>query len=338
MKRKLFMILIAVFVFISFTKVNALELTQSMFDAAKASSGTEVDGIKHVDSYGEDKYFLAAGDYLLGEDISADSVTFSSGESTLDSNGKTLSGDIIVSTSTFTVSGNGNIDKIIAYPDGIVTINGGNYKDLLVSGGRMIVNDATVNNTMSYGYAIVVECGELEVNGGTFYGERGGGAFEKDDDSVLTSIVITGGTFEGGLLGFGGAPNGDNISISGGIFKGGQVALAMEVPTEEKANTILTDILASGYIYSPDITFDVDDLGDSFMTSTVQKEVAVVADTNATTPEQTIISEPTNPTEDTNTNSNPQTGDSILFYIIIFGLSLIGIVGVGFNLKKYKFN
>jgi len=39
-----------------------------------------------------------------------------------------------------------------------------------------------------------------------------------------------------------------------------------------------------------------------------------------------------------NTSSNPKTGDTILFYIAILGLSIIGLVGVGLYTRKRLFN
>jgi len=52
-------------------------------------------------------------------------------------------------------------------------------------------------------------------------------------------------------------------------------------------------------------------------------------------------SEPTTSTEDTTNNStsgNPQTGDNIMFYISMLGLSIIGLAGVGLYIKKRRFN
>ena len=40
----------------------------------------------------------------------------------------------------------------------------------------------------------------------------------------------------------------------------------------------------------------------------------------------------------TNTTNNPQTGDNIMFYISLLGISVIGLVGVGIYAKKKLFN
>ena len=41
---------------------------------------------------------------------------------------------------------------------------------------------------------------------------------------------------------------------------------------------------------------------------------------------------------DTQNISNPQTGDNILFYIGVLGLSVIGLAGAGLYIKKRRFN
>lgn len=52
-------------------------------------------------------------------------------------------------------------------------------------------------------------------------------------------------------------------------------------------------------------------------------------------------SEPTTSTEDTTNNltsGNPQTGDNVMFYISMLGLSIIGLAGVGLYIRKRRFN
>ena len=39
-----------------------------------------------------------------------------------------------------------------------------------------------------------------------------------------------------------------------------------------------------------------------------------------------------------NTISNPQTGDNVMFYISMLGLSVIGLAGIGFYVKKKRYN
>lgn len=46
----------------------------------------------------------------------------------------------------------------------------------------------------------------------------------------------------------------------------------------------------------------------------------------------------TNNKTDTKNISNPQTGDNILFYIGVLGLSVIGLAGAGLYTKKRRFN
>lgn len=51
------------------------------------------------------------------------------------------------------------------------------------------------------------------------------------------------------------------------------------------------------------------------------------------------ISNPTSTTTDTiNNTNNPQTGDSIMLYISMLGLSLIGLIGAGLYVRKKNFN
>ena len=38
------------------------------------------------------------------------------------------------------------------------------------------------------------------------------------------------------------------------------------------------------------------------------------------------------------TTNNPQTGDNIMFYIIMLGLSIIGLAGTGFYIRKKRYN
>ena len=47
--------------------------------------------------------------------------------------------------------------------------------------------------------------------------------------------------------------------------------------------------------------------------------------------------EETTPTQ-TNTTSNPKTGDNVMFYISMLGLSIIGLIGTGFYVIKKRFN
>lgn len=46
------------------------------------------------------------------------------------------------------------------------------------------------------------------------------------------------------------------------------------------------------------------------------------------------------PTNDDNSNitNNPQTGDNLMFYISMLGLSIIGLVGAGIYIKKKMYN
>ena len=39
-----------------------------------------------------------------------------------------------------------------------------------------------------------------------------------------------------------------------------------------------------------------------------------------------------------NTSSNPATGDNIMLYISMLGLSIIGLAGTGFYVRKKRYN
>ena len=59
---------------------------------------------------------------------------------------------------------------------------------------------------------------------------------------------------------------------------------------------------------------------------------------NNTTNDNSNNSDTTTSGTTTNNSSNPQTGDNVMFYISMLGLSIIGLAGVGIYTKKKRFN
>ena len=51
-----------------------------------------------------------------------------------------------------------------------------------------------------------------------------------------------------------------------------------------------------------------------------------------------LVGSNTETTTDTSTTSNPQTGDNVMFYISMLGLSVIGLAGAGLYIRKRRFN
>ena len=125
MKKKLFIALIAVFVFIPFVKVNALELTQTMIDDACTNSpDTDIGGLVcHID--GEDREItLLSGTHSLSEDVAA--YAFQA----FDADGNTISRSEAAVFSIVQRSGN---DKTVVVSDANSQITGGSLGGLLHS-------------------------------------------------------------------------------------------------------------------------------------------------------------------------------------------------------------
>ena len=342
MKKKLFIALIAVFVFIPFVKVNALELTQTMIDDACTNTpDTDIGGLVcHID--GEDREItLLSGTHSLSEDVAAYAFQAfdADGNTILNLNNHTLTGEIIVSyNNSLTINGPGTVTGSVVAEQGNITINGGTYNNgITMLLGKLIITDATVDSGSERMAVAIMDLSETTISGGTYTGTIAGvGVAEEGGYGNIKSITISGGTFTGGMTGLMlYSYDIDSIKLSGGTFTGGLYSILAVNDAEAKANTIFNDILADGYTYSPAMTFTTEYDGDDdiWASYTNQKELSVVQDTNSTpTPEET-----TNPSEDT-TTSNPATGDNIFLYITLVALSLAGLTGAGFYIKNKIIN
>ena len=342
MKKKLFMTLIALFVFVPFIKVNALELTQTLInDACTNTPDTDIGGLVcHMD--GEDReIILLPGTHSLSSDVEVYSFKFfSEGNTTLNLNNHTLTGEIIVSNNnSLTINGDGTVTGTVTAEQGNITINGGTYNNgIIMLLGKLIITDATVDSGSERMAVAIMDLSEATISGGTYTGTLAGvGAASEAGLGNIKSITISGGAFTGGMAGLMVySYDIDSIKLSGGTYTGGLNSILAVNNSEAKANTVFNDILADGYTYSPAMTFNTeyDSEEDIWGSYTNQKELSVVQNTNSTTtPEQTTTS-----TESTSSTSNPATGDNIFLYIILVLLSLAGLHGAWLYIKKKKLN
>lgn len=361
MKKKLFMTLLAVFIFIPFTKANALELTQDLInDACTNTPDTDIGGLVcHIED--EDREItLLSGTHSLNEDIEAYTFQFfdADGNTILNLNNHTLTGEIIVSyNNTLTLNGPGTVTGNVAVEQGNITINGGNYNNgIIMLLGKLIITDAIVNSGTKTTAIAIADLSEAIISGGTFNGNIAGiGVSNEGGLGNIKSLTISGGTFNGnmaGLLIY--SYDIDSIKISGGTFNGNMYGIAAVNNEETKANTILTDILDDGYTYSPDMTFNTeyDSEEEIWISYTNQKELSVVQkDNNTSTEDDTITEDNTDDSKDdvteekdtenteddvdtntlNNTINNPKTEDNIFLYITLLVLSIIGLTSVSFK-------
>lgn len=107
------------------------------------------------------------------------------------------------------------------------------------------------------------------VNGGTFIGEyeSGIGAFATD------KLEINGGTFTGGAFGLFFLDITD-FKLKGGLFKGTEEN-GVGIYTAGETAEALTDILAEGYVYDPELETTVKDIEEDKYIAT-QKEISVI--------------------------------------------------------------
>ena len=352
MKKKIIIPLLAVFLFISFINVNALELTQEMFDEVMAAGeGNKIGNIVYSSLNG---YILDPDNYTLGEDITVDSITFNSGESILNFNNKTLSSIIITEGAKLTIEGDGGVNIGLGVYSGDydgnmgseVIIKGGTYSDIDVTDSKLVIENATIEGEY---HGITLGSGSnVEINGGTFNVGPEGKAFEVGTHySENAKVTVRGGTFSGGEYGlYAKLEAYDQITLLGGTFKGSIAAINVEsydATSGEELKTSLTDLLGEGYTYSPNMTFTTEYTFGKWMSKTNEKELSVVLKSSDNSDEELApasSNDSQEPTNDDNSNitNNPQTGDNIMFYILILGLSIIGTVSGGRYIEKKKIN
>lgn len=346
MKKKIIMVLIAVFMFIPFIKVNALELTQEMFDSAiNAGDGEKIGSITYSSAYG---FYLDPDDYTLGEDINAQHITFNGGESTLNLNNKTLSSIIITEGAKLTIEGDGVVNGGLGVYSGDydgnmgseVIIKGGTYDDIDVTYSKLVIENATVVGEY---HGITLGSGaDVEIKGGTFTVGPEGKAFEVGTHySENVKVTVSGGTFSGGEYGlYAKLESYDQLSLLAGTYEGSIAAIiveSLESTFGEELKTSLTDLLGEGFTYSPNMSFTTESDNGVWKTKTNQKELSVVPKSSDDESDEVV---PTTPTGDdtSNTTNNPQTGDNIMFYISMLGLSIISLVGAGLYIRNRRFN
>lgn len=346
MKKKIIMLLFALFMFIPCIKVNALELTQEMFDSVmSAGDGEKIGNITYSSAYG---FYLDPDDYTLGEDISVHHITFNGGESTLNLSNKTLSSIIVTEGAKLTIEGDGVVDGGLGvyagdYDGNIgseVIIKGGTYDDIDVTYSKLVIENATIEGEY---HGITLGTGaDVEIKGGTFNVGPEGIALEVGTHySENAKLTVRGGTFSGGEFGLYAKYEAyDQVSLLGGTFKGSVAAIKItsnDSTTDEELKTSINDLLGAGFTYSPNMTFITESDGGVWKTQTDQKELSVVA---GSSDDESGEEFPTTPTGDdtSNTTNNPQTGDNIMFFISMLGLSIIGLAGAGLYTRKKKFN
>lgn len=345
MKKKIIMLLLTVFMFIPFSKVNALELTQEMFDTAK-NAGTDVK-VGNITYKGYDSYYLDADDYTIGDDITVHIITFNGGESTLNINNKNINGIIITEGAKLTIEGDGSIGALGVYSgdyDGLigsdVLIKGGTFIDIDVTDSKLVIENVNVEGEY---HGITANSGaDIEINGGTVTVGPEGKALEVGSHySEHAKVTVNGGTFSGGEYGlYVLRESYDQLSLLGGTFKGSIAAIGFkssEATSDEPLKTSIRDILKEGYTYSPQMTSTTQFTAGNWIAKTDQKELSVVPKTSDDS-EESVVPTTTTSDEASNTTNNPQTGDNIMFYISMLGLSLIGLTGTGIYLKKKRTN
>ena len=248
MKKKLFIVLIALFVFVPFIKVNALELTQTLInDACTNTPDTDIGGlICHMD--GEDKeIILLPGTHTLSSDVEVYNFKFfSEGNTTLNLNNHTLTGEIIVSNNnSLTINGDGTVTGTVTAEQGNITINGGTYNNgIVMLLGKLIITDATVDSGSERMAVAIMDLSEATISGGTYTGTLAGiGAAEEGGLGNIKSITISGGTFTGGMAGLMVySYDIDSMKLSGGTYTGGVYSILAVNDAEAKANTFLTNL------------------------------------------------------------------------------------------------
>lgn len=220
-------------------------------------------------------YYLGAGDYTLGENLTfadTQSLVFD-GASSFDLNGKTISDDgtvnyvgtVQVKSGTLALSG-GTISGLTNISGGNVTISGlTNTGTTSISGGTVTINSGTFSANMESAiYAF--KNANITINGGTFTSaqDKGIEAVHWGDDNYdfTGALRINGGTFTGNTHGLlvGDPSQITNITLAGGTFKYtgtndtfGAIGITS---TDAIAASSLNGLLASGYSYS-DVTADV---------------------------------------------------------------------------------
>ena len=154
--------------------------------------------------------------------------------------------------------------------------------------------------------------------------------------NVLAYNVDTSFDSENCVLTVSGTQTGHDASIS--LFNGDNLSGFKTGPIND-GNFSVDFVLAYEDDTTIDITVSNEAGGNEIEKNNVVIPACVVTGTE-TNNENGNSSTTNNNSSKTNlkVSDNPSTGDNLLFYITIFGLSLIGLVGAGLYSKKKKFN
>ena len=332
MKKKLFIVVLGLFLFIPILNVKAdtIELTQAMFDAAKNNEAGAPDYI----SYESHDYTINADngsyDFILGENINlGEDINFINGTYNLNLNGKLLNcRSFYANTVNMVISGNGTVSGHAGFDYSNVTIMNGTFNNYISGWGtKLIIEDATVYSDETE-YAIDVNSNsEFEFRGGTYTVSEVGNS--KDNSAAVrvkhseAKIVVKGGHFSGGKYGiYTETSEAEGIKLLGGTFEGTEAAInilgfGLSNYTNDKT---LETLLAEGYMYSPSMTIvnEASTNGYNYNSYTKEKTLEVVKK-----PEEPVSEETSS--EEVKTK-NPKTSDSIINYVLITILCITSLI------------
>ena len=338
----------------SVSATTAVTLTQADFtDAKNAPETTTSKGIwYHVD--GPDKLYILPEntdiilDGAFNLDDGAGEIQLRNNNLTLNSNVSITGGIKTESSTNNTLSGAGTVSGEVKQFGGNMTINGSitfnklftsaNANTTIINGGTfndglmakqntdVTINNATINTGTSMSNAIQVNnYSKIVINNVTVTAYNVALASSDAGD-----VTIKGGKFTGGGAGL--FIDGGTAKIYGGTFKttGGTNIDGKNGAIGIGPSFTFEGLLANGYKYS--VSTDYTTTLNYSLKFLNASEISVVTKTANTTTNTT-----TNTTNTAATTNNPKTGDNILLYIVMLGLSLIGIVGTGVYTKK-RFN
>ncbi len=132
---------------------------------------------------------------------------------------------------------------------------------------------------------------------------------------------------------------------------GGTTYDALTVNDGEKATRPADDPIKNGYTFDDWYTDDTYTTKFDFENTPITTDTTIYAkfnedatndNTNTNTNDNNNSNDSTtnntNTTGVTNDSNNPQTGDNVMFYISLLGLSIIGLAGAGLYIRKRRFN
>ena len=352
MKRLLLIILFGLVAFVPVSALAATEIDQTVIDAA--IGGTATAGIRKD---GTMTLYIATGEYKLTSDLDLGNCTLvlKGGTSPtniintviIDMNGFDIIADggpmqyatiYVDRQSSLTLTGDGEISssstnslkkslfveghEITVVIDGPkfsnnVVFNGasiesyseihiksGTFTNMSATNAKMIIDDGVFDGSGSTP-TLIIQNGLYTINGGEFGGEYAVAYNASDERSTF---IINGGKFVGGEIGL--AANLTGLKISKGIFKGNTAGIQFNADGDVDA----TSLLAEGSYYSPDAVLRKEGIAHY-----TQTEIEVKKQESEQTQETTTEEEKKDETK------NPKTGDNIMIYASLFGLSIVGL-------------